>query len=264
VGTDFYLPKTKNIESIVFIYDLSFIRYPKYFSLRARWYYKLITKISVSNATKIVTISNSIKSEVEKYYKLENKNKVFVIYPYFNKMPFVTASTNTLIVLGTLEKRKGIDIVLEAIPYLLEKNLNFELLFIGKQGFGGKEFVNAITAINNGKIKYLSYLNDKQLAEIKEKAVGLVMPSYYEGFGLPILEFLSHGKQVICSDIDVFREIGEDSVNYFRLDRPAELAKLIEDIVMKRKHISIEKILNRVDFFNEEKFSNSVREVFQI
>jgi alpha-1,2-rhamnosyltransferase len=78
-------------------------------------------------------------------------------------------------------------------------------------------------------------VEDGELTYLYQNVTALVLPSYAEGFGLPIVEAARHGRQVICSDIPVFREVGRDGAVYFRVNDPDALAAAIQDVLSGRR-----------------------------
>ena len=72
----------------------------------------------------------------------------------------------------------------------------------------------------------------------------MILPSYAEGFGLPIVEAARRGRPVICSDIPVFREVGRDGALYFRVTDPEALAQTIADFLAGRRAADPAKVLD--------------------
>ena len=75
-------------------------------------------------------------------------------------------------------------------------------------------------------------VNDLELYAWYKGATALIFPSYYEGFGLPIIEAMQFGLPIICSDIPVFREIGKDTLLYFDPSDPMDICKKMTEILL--------------------------------
>ena len=75
-----------------------------------------------------------------------------------------------------------------------------------------------------GAVRCLGYVDDAGLSALYRRARGLVFPSWYEGFGLPVLEALGHGCPVICSDRTSLPEVGGAAVRYIDPAAPETIA----------------------------------------
>lgn len=119
---------------------------------------------------------------------------------------------------GALEYRKGQDLLLQGYLKALEQSPDLpDLYFAGPdRGLG-----SMIEQCCSPKVHWLKYLPEKEFEQTMLDAACFVFPSRYEGFGIPLLEAMSAGKTVICSDIEVFREIGGDLPHYTALDADA-------------------------------------------
>ncbi|WP_328305213.1 glycosyltransferase family 4 protein [Actinomycetospora sp. NBC_00405] len=109
-----------------------------------------------------------------------------------------------VVALGTIEPRKNLGRLFEAYQ---KSNVRAEvdLLIVGRRGWGelptGAEFIEAPS--------------DSEVWRLISGAAALVMPSLYEGFGLPILEAQAAGTPVLCSDLPVFREVSGGHASFF-------------------------------------------------
>ena len=103
--------------------------------------------------------------------------------------------------------------------------------------------VNGLNDNGNSRILILKNINDSELNFLYKKAQLFVYPSVYEGFGIPIIEALSHGTPVCVSDIDVFHEVCGDMATYFDPHNIEDIKnKIIETLKTKRRgHFNIEK-----------------------
>jgi glycosyltransferase involved in cell wall biosynthesis len=81
------------------------------------------------------------------------------------------------------------------------------------------------------KVLHYPIANDSTLSQLYRKAILLVFPSLYEGFGIPILEAFSCGCPVAASNCSSLPEVGGEAVNYFDPYTPVSIQKVVEDIV---------------------------------
>ncbi|WP_159728553.1 glycosyltransferase family 1 protein [Methylosinus sp. Ce-a6] len=134
---------------------------------------------------------------------------------------------------GTLEPRKGHRVALAAFEALWRKGRDARLVFVGRRGW----FEEAIAAEILGhaelgrRLFWFDDVGDGELAFLYDKSRAALVPSYAEGFGLPIAEAARRGRPTICSDIPVFREVGGAGALYFRVNDPHALAERIEEFL---------------------------------
>lgn len=127
---------------------------------------------------------------------------------------------------GSLDPRKNIRNLLEAFDLYWEKSRQKRtLLLAGPQGWTtGKEWNHIEELSNRGRAKHLGYLSEGELLKRYRNAFGLVWPSLYEGFGLPVLEAMSQGTPVITSDRTCLPEVGGEAAIYCNPDSVESIA----------------------------------------
>ena len=142
---------------------------------------------------------------------------------------------NYMLAVGTLEPRKNLVQVIEAYQILpIEVAKKIPLIIAGMRGWKEKGMLTQLeTLLVNGRARLLGYVPGIDLPYIYSSARGLLYPSIYEGFGLPVLEAMSSGTPVICSNSSSLPEVIGDAgkiVEVGDVDRMAELIRnLCED-----------------------------------
>lgn len=140
--------------------------------------------------------------------------------------------SNFWLSVGTLEPRKGYSVALDAFELLWLEEPDVSYVIIGRQG-------DLSSHISDRVLKHPQYgkklfwernVNDRLLNEYYKKSRGVIIPALAEGFGLPLIEAHFHGKQIIASDLPVFREVAPEGVNFFRLSEAEDLAGVIRNI----------------------------------
>lgn len=121
-------------------------------------------------------------------------------------------SKPTLLIVGTIEPRKG---HIDVINTIQQHNMN--ILIVGKEGWMVEDVIDAIRTnpLLNKRLFWIHDASDECLSECYKKAEGVLVPSYVEGFGLPIVEAAAYNKSLILRDIPVFRELAQDKATYF-------------------------------------------------
>lgn len=237
--------KSRGTKFIQIIYDLILIHHPQFFpkfDLFERYvgmvrnlfdgvvciskavandYINYVSKQSYSNSQKVGYFH--LGCDIENYNSHHSSNKLDDLSILDNK--------KFMLMVSTVEPRKGHAQVLEAFEGIWAKGCDYCLVIVGKQGWDVEELIKRINNHPqlNRKIFWLQGVNDQTLTEVYKKATAFIMASYAEGFGLGIVESAKYHKPLILRDIPVFREIAEDSAYYFDCDTGKDLAgKLVE------------------------------------
>ena len=196
----------------------------------------LINKLrlkGLKNCKYIIAISEFTKQEaVEKLGIEEDRITVIrcgvnrdVFQPVNFIHPIVFANPDTFHILhvGTESGRKEFMTLLCALREITKYMKNVVLYRVGKP-----EYMKEIKKMKlKSNIKYISEISDDDLNILYNSVDLFICPSSYEGFGLSIMEALSAGTPVICSDIPVFKEIYKDCVMYFPVNNYIELSEKI-------------------------------------
>ena len=135
----------------------------------------------------------------------------------------------TILMVGTIEPRKGHDCVLDAMEYLWQTQAADapDVLIVGRPGWRTEAMQARLAALEaraDHRLTWLSRASDELLAALYARAALVIMPSRGEGFGLPIVEALRQGRKVLARDLPVFRELARPGLFYFDDDSPAALA----------------------------------------
>ncbi|MCW2540740.1 MAG: glycosyl transferase group 1 [Frankiales bacterium] len=135
-----------------------------------------------------------------------------------------------LLCVATLEPRKGLDVLLDALVRLGPAAP--ALLLVGQQGWGGLDLAAEIASrgLPAGRVRSLGRIEDAQLAVVYRRAFALVMPSLAEGFGLPVLEAMSLGIPVICTDVPALVELTDGAAVLVPRGDSTTLAAAIADL----------------------------------
>uniref|UniRef100_UPI0022DF67BA glycosyltransferase n=1 Tax=Fusobacterium varium TaxID=856 RepID=UPI0022DF67BA len=146
-----------------------------------------------------------------------------------------------LIFVGNIKKHKGLKILLEAFTELKKEGYPYKLVIVGEQNNFKTKDEEVIKILENSKLNkdiiFTGYVDNKKLKKLIAEAKILIQPSLYEGFGIPPLEALTLGTDVILSDIEVFKEIYSDlPVNFFEIENKKNLKEKILNFKRKNKN----------------------------
>jgi len=153
----------------------------------------------------------------------------------FDKLPIRRELENDLLkapfylMVGTIQPHKGHLTVLEAFEQMWKEGFSGKLSIVGRLGGKGDEVMKRLrTSKYFGKTLFVYHdANDTELDLLYRHTEALVLASYAEGFGLPLVEAMDLSVPVIASDLPVFREIGGDYPNYFVPGSSVDLFRVI-------------------------------------
>ena len=210
------------------IYDLSHLRFPgTHPRERVEWLEQRLP--SVLDQPFIQTISEFSKSEIVELLNIRPE-RIHVTHPgvaaHFNARNAATDPTHLarvglspgryFLVVATRERRKNVRTVAEAFAALPQPiRTEVPLLWVGRSGWDQLDLPAATArAIEEKQIRMSGNLSDDALAALYRHAALFLMPSVYEGFGMPVAEALACGAPVAVSDIPVFREAAGGFARY--------------------------------------------------
>lgn len=223
------------------IHDVIFLDTPELTSKLGYIVRKFYYKLAYKKAKKIFTVSNFSKKRIEE--NLGKEKKIVVTYNGVSKYILWKndeeyIKKDYIIFVGNIKKHKGLKILLEAFKLAKEEDKNLKLVIVGNQNnfrTKDKEIIELLEDKElNKDIIFTGYVNNKELKRLIAEARILVQPSLYEGFGIPPLEALALGTNVIVSDIEVFREVYRgNEVEFFEVNNISELYVKILKLLAK-------------------------------
>lgn len=239
-----YAPRFSPVPTIVSVMDLSFLHFPETFKKNDLYQLTKWTKYSVMKAKKIITISKSSKNDIIKHYNIDEK-KIKVVHLGLKNMasnssvPLEEFGINKKFILfvGTLQPRKNIVNLIKAFSLLPNQfKESYQLVIVGKKGWLYEDILRAPEMFGvEDKTLFLDYIKDNELPSFYKNAEVFVLPSLYEGFGLPILEAMRYGCPVITSNVSSMPEAGGDAAMYFDPNNIEDIEEKIEKVLNDEK-----------------------------
>ena len=223
--------KTKCITTI---HDLAFCVFPHLYSMEERLYLKNSTRRAVKNCSRLIVPSQSTKQDLIKYFSCPpEKIKVINLGFDFPSSKNNFSPKNQFIFIGRIEDKKNLINTVRGFKEFLKKHKGYSLLLCGRDGFGAKKIREE--ARGEPVIKFLGFITQEEKIKLIQESRALLLPSFYEGFGLPILEAQSLRTPLICSDIPSNREIAGLGALFFHPRDPSDLARKLEDSLDDKK-----------------------------
>jgi len=254
------------IKSIVTMHDLIFLRFPQYYKFIDRKLYEWKSKSACKRADKIIAISEKTKSDIIELYGVQ-PDKIKVIYQSCDdifKNPFEDSTLKRISLtyklpekfilnVGTIEERKNLRLIVSALKNVDEE---YKLVVIGKKTSYFKSVEKEIEILGlYHRVIFLENIPFADLPGIYQLAKVFVYPSFYEGFGIPIIEALYSGVPTIAATGSCLEEAGGPHSLYVNPTDVTGLASLINQIL---KSDSLQKEMKTKGLEFVQKFNSPV------
>jgi glycosyltransferase involved in cell wall biosynthesis len=233
-----------NIQTVVTIHDLIFIRYPQFYNPIDVAIYKAKVRHACKKSSCIVSISEQTSQDLIEFMGVD-RSKIKVVYQgchtnfkrQFSEQQLAAIKAkynlpdNFLLNVGTIESRKNALLIVKALRVLKGK-LNIPLVIVGK-ATGYLDVIKAYALQHNlqRQILYIHNMEFIDLPGVYKLASLFVYPSLFEGFGIPLVEAIACGVPVITSKGSCFSEAAGPSSIYVSSDNEEELAIQIEQVL---------------------------------
>ncbi|MBB6500517.1 glycosyltransferase family 4 protein [Pedobacter cryoconitis] len=230
------------IRTVVTIHDLIYLRFPQHYKFIDRTIYNLKSKYACKHADHIIAISEQTKNDIIEYYQVE-PSKIEVLYQtcddsFKQIIPQDFKDTIRLkynlpekyiLNVGTIEPRKNLLILIQALPSV---DPAFKLVVVGKKQAYAEQVIAEITRLGlEERVIFLKDIPFTDLPSIYQLATLFVYPSFYEGFGIPVIEALYGGIPTIAATGSCLEEAGGPHSIYVSPNDPAGFAGAINSVL---------------------------------
>ncbi len=257
----FNLPK--RMKRVTVIHDLTPILFPHLHRFHSQLLQRIFLKGILRRAKLIISNSKNTAKDIESYDPVL-KNRIISIYlgrdehityceqddylkRMFKEKPYFLFA-------GTIEPRKNLTALLKAYELYRDQSNDAPLLVIaGRQGWKNRVFFEALRKHPfRQDIILTGYLPRHLMAALYSQAIALLLPSLYEGFGLPVVEAMSCGTPCLLSETSSLPEVGGEAALYFNPEDPASIAKSMIKISTDE---SLRRALSKLALQQAAKFS---------
>ncbi|EIC85147.1 glycosyltransferase family 1 protein [Serratia sp. M24T3] len=234
------------------VYDIIPISQPKWAAESIQRVFPAWLASLAQHADGLVCISESVADEVREW--LDKQREIIAINPYLTVKSFhlgadldasmpskgmpenaaqvlsAIQQRESFLIVSTIEPRKGHQQALEACELLWAKGVKCNLVIVGKQGWAVEELAEKIRKHPqlNKQLFWLNGISDEFLEMLYDQSSALLVPSFAEGFGLPLIEAAQKDLPLIIRDIPVFKEIAAEHATYFK----GTEAKVLSDVLI--------------------------------
>jgi len=227
-ATEHLLPPLHGVPTVLTVHDMIFKLFPEHQKRLNYWYLNATMPLYCRRADAIITVSESSKRDIVTHYRLDPA-KVTVIYeaaaPEFEPAPQAAVDEvrkryrlpeRFMIHVGTIEPRKNLTRLIEVLQRLRAEGLAIPLVVVGSKGWLYDEFFARLEELDvRDSVHFPGYVPSADLPVLYSAAAAAIMPSVYEGFGLPVLEAMACGTPMIASQSSSLPELGGEAARYF-------------------------------------------------
>jgi len=274
--------KAKNQKSVVTIHDLAFLLYPETFPAKDAFLHKLYVRESITKADHLIAITEATKHDIIKFYNI-NPAKISVVYHGVDKDRFrlmkkgeehLIAEVKTkynitkpyILYIGNVQPRKNIQGLIKAYQKLRKTTgHNYQLVIAGAKAWLVDEVMKEIGDSYRDDIIFTGRFEDAELTPLLWGADLFVLPSFYEGFGLPILEAMACGVPTVVADTPSLVEVGGEASLSFDPHNIDDMAKVLDNILSDDKlREKLRKLgLNRVAEFSWDRCAKETIKIIE-
>lgn len=258
-SNSFQAPATGSAKLVFVVYDTSFWVHPEFTTEANRLRCQEGVLNALQRADGFLFISESAKRQFETILPgwLAGTGKRARVIPLASRFqPSGTrhSGANFWITVGSMEPRKNYETLFSAMELYWTRSANkFPLWIAAGKGWKSDDLRRKTQQLEAaGLVRHLGYVDDETLASLYQRALALVFPSWYEGFGLPVLEAMQCGCPIICSDTTSLPEIGGDVPIYVD---PANPQSICEAMLQLEENPAQQEIARRAGIAQASKFT---------
>ncbi|HLF17956.1 MAG TPA: glycosyltransferase family 1 protein [Candidatus Omnitrophota bacterium] len=273
----------KDVKLVVTIHDLVYKAFPQGHTEETLKLTDEQMRFLLPRASKFICCSQNTAKDLMRFFQVESA-RISVVYPGINKDIFYQMGEEEkpqarhalkalgvegpfILFVGTIEGRKNLKNLLKGFALLKQRgNYSGKLVVCGMAGWKNEDLSRTIDELNlRNELLLPGFLKDEELRYLYNSADCFVFPSFYEGFGYPIVEAFSCGCPVVTSNAASCPEVGGDAAVTVDPQNPEEIATairpLLEDSALRMK--LIERGLQRAEGFDYLKTARNTLKVYE-
>ena len=273
-------PLFSEVPLVVSVHDVSFLEYPQYFTRFRSLQLRLTVRRTVQRAARVLTPSEYSRRAILKHYSIPEDKVVVVpnaVDGQFRPIEREVARAAIqrkfgiqrpfVLTVGDLQPRKNHVGLLHAFEDVLqaEPQLPHDLVFVGKETWYSRDLHRAVNRSPvRDRVHFAGFVEDADLVKFYGACDMFVFPSFYEGFGLPILEAMACGRAVACSQLTAMPEVANAAGILFDPGSKEQIARAMLDVLLNPElRARLERLgLHRAAGFSWEKSASRTLDVY--
>ena len=275
------LPLSRKCKKVTTFHDLIFLIYPEFYTLSSRlWQWQMSFPYEARTSDAVIVVSNTTKNDLIRLAGTDEK-KISVLYEGVGKEYFGPKDTATfkslksrfdlperyIYYIGSIEPRKNLKSVILALKTYKEKHSDtIKLVLSGSKSWLSSDLYQLVQELSlDDSVIFTGRVTDEEKIAFLQHAFTFAFPSFYEGFGLMVLEAFACGCPVIVSDRGALPEVAGDAALIVNPDKPDEIAEaissLVEDNILRNQLIQKGRL--RAKGFTWEDAAKKTLEIFK-
>ena len=241
---DYSRPVRCPIPVVNTIHDLSFYSCsPPFLPLSTRVFKGTLARLAIRRSARLIAVSDFTRAEILRRFRIDPL-RVAVIHSAAEELPdgpVEKPDCPFLLFVGTLERRKNLVTLVKAFTLFRSGHQRpHRLILVGKKGWGWREIQAAIeTSPFRNDIEVRGYVSRQEVLRLYRSTDLFVFPSWYEGFGLPVLEAMACGAPVACSRVASLPEVAGDAAEFFDPASPDDVAAAMDRVLQSSERREI-------------------------
>ena len=252
-----YAPRIAPMPTVVAVMDLGFLQTPEQFTSKDFNQLKHWTGYSVRQAQKVIAISEHTKKDIIREYGKSPQDITVTYLAYDKKLfkptPVVSEAEPYILFLGSLRPSKNVEGLIRAFAKLSlsELPVGTQLVIAGKKAWLYEQIFQLTRDLKlEGKVVFTGFVEESEKPVLMSQAAAFVMPSFYEGFGIPVLEAMACGTPVVMSNIASLPEVAGDAGIYVDPYNIDSISRGIIEAIGPERGRWVKKGLERVKLFS--------------
>jgi glycosyltransferase involved in cell wall biosynthesis len=268
------------VPTVVTVHDVSFLERPEYFTKTRAMQLRITVARSVKRAARVLTVSEFARESIVRAYNLPPEKIVVTpdaASPSFRAVNRTAAAHKVrerfqlakpfVLAVGDLQPRKNHIGLIRAFAKLIhdQPQLPHDLVLAGKDTwFGGRVREAARESGLEGRIHFTGFVSDDDLLQLYNACECFAFPSFYEGFGIPVLEAMACGRAVICSNSSAIPEVADGAALLFDPSDSEQMVRALADVLMEHElRARMERLgLKRASYFSWRKTAEMTLKVY--
>ncbi|MGD0201758.1 MAG: glycosyltransferase family 1 protein [Bryobacteraceae bacterium] len=248
IHVQYTAPLACPVPIVVSVHDVSFLEHPSYFSAARAFQLQLTVKRTVARAARVLTVSEFSRKAISRVYGLDEWDIAVVpnaAASLFRPLPYEAATAWVwrrfgipppfILNVGDLQVRKNQAGLIRAFAEMVRAcpRLSHRLVLVGKDGWQGQAVRRAALEYGVGeRIHFVGFVSDEELLQLYNACEFFAFPSFYEGFGLPVVEAMACGRPVACSNNSAVREVADAFAILFDPQSSREMTRAMLDLAL--------------------------------
>jgi len=276
-----YVPLMSPMPRVCSIMDLGYLEYTTQFRKKDFWQLKVWSAISISVSKAILAISNSTKEDIVRHYP-RSKGKIYVTPLAYDTSQFNTSIsdedvrrvrykhsivTDYVLYLGTLKPSKNIEGLIEAFSRSEIRDTRYQLVIAGKKGWMFEPVYKKVKELGlEDRIIFTDFVDEKDKPALIKGAKLFVLPSFWEGFGLDVLNAMACGVPVVASNVGSLPEVVGTAGVLVDPNDTVSIARGMKEVLLapKAKYNSmVERGLSQAKKFSWEKTARETLKILE-